>query len=132
MEVRREKTKQNSKYMWCGDRDETINHMISKCHKLPEEQYKTRRDGVGKVIHRELCKRLKFDHTNKWYMHKPESVLENERHKLLLDFEIQTDYPISDRQPDLVIIKKKENQVNNELCRPVWPQSKIERKQKER
>ena len=30
------------------------------------------------VIHLELCKRLTFDHTTKWDMHKPESVLENE------------------------------------------------------
>ena len=30
-------------------------------------------------------------------MHKPESVLENEMHKLLWDFEIQTDYQISTR-----------------------------------
>ena len=38
---------------------------------------------MGKMIHRELCKKLKFDHTNKRYMHNPESVLENETHKLL-------------------------------------------------
>ena len=44
-------------------------------------------DWVGKVIHRELCKNFKFDHTNKWYMHNPESVLENETPKILLDFE---------------------------------------------
>ena len=35
-----------------------------------------------------LCKKLKFDHMNKWYMHNPESVLENETHLLLWDFEI--------------------------------------------
>ena len=33
----------------------------------------------------DLCKKLKFDHTNKWYMHNLESVLENETHKLLWD-----------------------------------------------
>ena len=43
-----------------------------------------------------------------WYMHKPESVLENETHKLLWDFEIQTDHLISARQPNLIIINKKE------------------------
>ena len=37
-------------------------------------------------------------------MHNPESVLENETHKLLWDFEIQTDHQISARQPDLVKI----------------------------
>ena len=50
---------------------------------------------------------LKFDHTNKWYMHNPASVLKNETHKLLWDFEIQTDHLISVRRPDLIIIRKK-------------------------
>ena len=40
--------------------------------------YKTRHDWVGMGIHWELCKGLKFDHTNKWYIHKLESVQENE------------------------------------------------------
>ena len=74
-----------------------INHIISKCNKLAQKEYKTRHDWVGKVIHWELCKELKFDHTNKWYKHKPESILENEMHKLLWDFEIQTVHLISAR-----------------------------------
>ena len=41
-------------------------------------------------------------------MHNPESVLENDTHKLLWDFEIQTDHLISARWPDLIIINKKE------------------------
>ena len=48
----------------------------------------TRNDWVAKVIHWELCKKLKFDHKSKWYMHNPESVLKNETYKLLCDFEI--------------------------------------------
>ena len=56
----------------------------------------------------ELCKKLNFDHTKKWYMHKPESVLENETHKILWDFEIKTDHLIPARRPDLVLINKKE------------------------
>ena len=40
-------------------------------------------------------------------MNNPESVLENETHKSLLNFEIQTDHPFSARQPDLVIVNKK-------------------------
>ena len=50
---------------------------------------------VGNVIHWELCKKLKFDLTTKWYMHKTESVQENET--LLWEFEIQTDHIISAR-----------------------------------
>ena len=62
---------------------------------------------MGKVIHSELCKKLKFDNTNKWYMHNPESILENGTHKILWDFEIQTDHLISARRPDLEIVNKK-------------------------
>ena len=62
---------------------------------------------MGKVIHWKLCKKLKFNHTNKWYMHNPESVLENGMHKLLWDFVIQTDHLISARRRDLMIINRK-------------------------
>ena len=39
-----DKTQQNSKCRLCGDRDETINHMISECSKLAQKEYKIRRD----------------------------------------------------------------------------------------
>ena len=63
---------------------------------------------MGKVIYWELCKKLKTDHTNKWFMHNPESVLENETHKLHWDFEIRMDHLITARWPNLIIINKKE------------------------
>ena len=40
-------------------------------------------------------------------MHNPASVLENDTHKLLWDFDIQTDHQISARRPDLIVINKK-------------------------
>ena len=42
---------------------------------------------MGKVIHWEMCKKFKFDHTNKWHMDNPASVLVNDTHKLLWDFD---------------------------------------------
>ena len=71
IKTRIDKTPQNNKCRRCGDRDETINHIISECSKLAQKEYKTRHDCVGKVIHWEMGKKFKFDHTNKWYMHKP-------------------------------------------------------------
>ena len=56
------------------------------------------------MIHKELCKRLNFDHTTKWYMHKPKFVLENETQKFLLDCEIQMDHLFLARWPDQVVI----------------------------
>ena len=37
----------------------------------------------GKMNHWELLKKLKFDHTYNKYMHYPESIQENEMHKIL-------------------------------------------------
>ena len=59
------------------------------------------------MIHWKMCKKFKFDPANKWYMHIPAPVLENDTHKLLWDFDIQTDHLISARRPDLIIINKK-------------------------
>ena len=40
-------------------------------------------------------------------MHNPASVIENATHKLLWDFNIQTDHLIPARRPDSLIIKRK-------------------------
>ena len=41
-------------------------------------------------------------------MHNPAPVRENDAHKLLWEFDIQTDHLISARRPDLIRINKKE------------------------
>ena len=46
-----ERKPENSKSRLCGDRDETINHIISECSKLAGKEYKNRHDYMGKVIH---------------------------------------------------------------------------------
>ena len=89
-----------------GDRDETINHIISECSKLAQKEYKARHDWVGKVIYWEICKKFKFDHTNEWYMHNPAPVLENDTNKLQWDVEIHTDHLILARRPDQILINK--------------------------
>ena len=107
IKARIDKTQQNSKCRLCGDRDETINHIISECSKLAQKEYKTRYDWVSKVIHWEMWKKFRFDHTHKWYMHSPAPALENNTHKHLWDFDIHTDHLIATSRPDLTIINKK-------------------------
>ena len=45
-------------------------------------------------------------------MHNPAPVLENDTHKLLWEFNIQTDHLISARRPDLIINKKKKKKIS--------------------
>ena len=80
IESRIDKTQQNSKCRLCGDRDQTINQIISECSKFAQKEYKAKHDWVDKVIHWEMCEKFKFDHTNKWYMHNPTPVQENDTH----------------------------------------------------
>ena len=40
-------------------------------------------------------------------MHNPALILGNDTHKLLWNFDIQTDHLISARRPDLIIINRK-------------------------
>ena len=57
---------------------------------------------------------LKFDYSTSWYMHKPESLLENETHRNLRDFKIQTDSLTPARRPDFVMITQ-----NISICQMV-------------
>ena len=60
-------------------------------------------------------------------MRNPAPVLENDTHKLLWDFNIQTDHLIPARRPDLIIIKKRKEHLQNcRLCSPGGPQNKSE------
>ena len=49
---------------------------------------------MRRVIHLELGKQVKFDHSEKWFMHKPEIIKENKNYYVLSDFEIKMNHPI--------------------------------------
>ena len=53
-----DKTQQNSKCRLCGDRNEMINYIISKCTKLAKKENKIRHGWEGKVIYWELCEKF--------------------------------------------------------------------------
>ena len=75
---------------------------------------KIRLSGDGE-LQGKMYKKLKFDHTNN-----PESILENKMHKILWDFDIQTDHLIPARWPDLVIVNnndKKKKKEKKRTCR---------------
>ena len=62
------------------------------------------------MIHWELCKKLKFEPTTKWYMYKLESARENKEHNILWGFEIHKDHQIPTRRQDPAIMKKKKKE----------------------
>jgi hypothetical protein len=81
----------------CGERDETVMHLISECEKLAPGEYKKRHDRVASIIHWDLCALHGFQRSKTWYDHKPEAVLENENIKIVWEFNIHTDRIIEAR-----------------------------------
>ena len=63
-----------------------------------------------------MCRKFQFDHTNKWYLHNPAPVQENDTHKLLCDYNIETYHLIAARRPDLIIIN---NNKKMKICKIV-------------
>ena len=49
--IRINKTQQNRKYRLCGEKNEMINLLVSKCPKLTQKEYKARHNLVGKLNH---------------------------------------------------------------------------------
>ena len=101
-----DKSHDDPKCRMCREGDESVTRIISQCKKLAEKEYKTRHDNVAKAVHWELCKKNGLEHAEKWYEHVPESVMENEKCKILWDFTIQTDRVIGAKRPDITILDK--------------------------
>ena len=92
----------------CGERDESITHLITECKMLSQKEYKQRHDNTAKIVHLELCQKFCLGGEGKWYNHKPVSAFGNDKVKLLWDFSIQTDHVIKHRRYDIVVLYKTE------------------------
>ena len=85
-----------------------MEHLVAECEKVAQTEYKQRHDSIARIVHLEMCQKYGLIGEMKWYNHRPESVLENERVKILWDFSIQTDHIVQHNRPDIVIIHKRE------------------------
>ena len=95
----------------CGKAEESVNHASSECSKLAQKEYKRLHDWFGTKIHREICTKYGIEEKKKWYKHKLEIVMYNDKCKILQDFTVQTDHQIYGRRPDVIVVQK-----NNNIC----------------
>ena len=69
--------------------------------------------------------------TEKWYIHKPEKVLESKNCKILWDFPIKAHKTLEHNCPDVTFIDKKNKKCL--LIDPAWPfDTRIEKKEEEK
>ena len=79
-----DKSRDSPSCRMCGEKGETVSHIICECSKLAQKEYKRRHDNVARiVVHWEICKKYDLPRAAQWYNHKPEGVTENETIKVL-------------------------------------------------
>ena len=72
----------SEKCRMCGERDESITHLIAECKNLARKDYKQIHN-IARIVHLELCQKFGLVGEARWYNHKPASVAENSRVKIL-------------------------------------------------
>ena len=91
----------------CGERGETVQHILCECKKLAQCEYKRRHGTVAKLVHWKLCEKHNLERKEEWYEHCPEGAVEDDDVKLIQDINIQCGNVIQARRPDLILVNKK-------------------------
>ena len=92
----------------CGEKGESVNHIVCECKQAGPKGYKQRHDNVAKLVHWKLSEKYHLAKKDKWYEHAPDSVSENDEVKLLSDVNIQCDHVIEARRPDIAVVNKQD------------------------
>jgi hypothetical protein len=95
----------------CGQKDETVQHIVSGCEKLAGTLYIKRHNNLVEYVHWCLAKKHGIDVAKLWWKEKltQPKVTENETTKLLWEIPIQTDSTITHNRPDIIYINKTDN-----------------------
>ena len=104
--ARIERRRESAKCRICKEKAETVTYLVSECSKLAQKEYKRRHDKIATAVHWSILKTNNLPHSKHWYEHKAEAVMENEKVKILWDFNISVDKLINARRPDIFVIKK--------------------------
>ncbi|XP_051931065.1 uncharacterized protein LOC127607055 [Hippocampus zosterae] len=98
-------TRQDPRCRLCKEAPETIQHITAGCKMLAGKAYMERHNQVAGIVYRNICAEYGLETPrSKWET--PPKVVENDRAKILWDFQIQTDKMVMANQPDIVIIDK--------------------------
>jgi len=88
------------------EKRQSYTYIISECSKLAQLDYNKRHDKVAGAVHWSLCETYHIKHSEQWYQHMAEPIIETESVKILWDMNIQTDHVIVHRRPDIIVVDK--------------------------
>ena len=98
---------QDSKCRLCKEQDETVTHILSAFKKIAQMEYLSRHNNGASIVHRSICQSFQLPVHSKRWLHKPDTVCQNEDAKILWDMDIQTDRVIPARRPDIIVMDQK-------------------------
>ena len=107
----------------CHERDETIEHIIAGCKVLANSEYLSRHNRALMIMAVNWAKDYELvDQEMIWYKERWERgmVLENDRGKLIWDFEFNLRKTTTARRPDLILEDKKKKKIW--ICDMACPQ----------
>ena len=61
-----DKSQEDSLCRVCRKVDESVDHIVSGCSKLAQNEYKRRYDNLGKIVHWKLVRECNFEDGDKW------------------------------------------------------------------
>ena len=93
----------------CASEIESIDHIVSGCKLLANNEYTIRHDRVAQYIHWNICNFYDIVTTSKWYENDPPPVVDNDKVTILWNFPIHTDRTINANKPDIVVKDKLKN-----------------------
>ena len=91
-----------------GEREKSMIHLCAECKKLAQKEYKQRQSNIARIVPLKIWLKFRLVWGINWYSHKTESAFENDQVKILWDFNVQTDYVIENRRPNITILYKTE------------------------
>ena len=60
-----EKTSKSPLCRLCGEKVETVQHLVKGCEKLAQKKYKRRRNNLANKVHSNICHKNGLEHTEK-------------------------------------------------------------------
>ena len=110
IEARIYHSRQDPRCRLCKDAPETIQHITAGCKMLAGKAYMERHNQVASIVHRNICTEYGLEVPgSRWKT--PPKVIQNDRAKILWDFQFQTDKLVMANQPDIVVVDKEQKTV---------------------
>ena len=94
-----------SKCRMCLLHEETMTYILSGCEVLDKAEYISLNNNAATYLHWSICKNQNIEITDKWYKHKPATMIHNRQNNItiMIDMPVNTDSTTTVNRPNIII-----------------------------